>query len=44
MANDDTDDGGIISKIVSALVGLVMLGLGLWFMGSAIGILMLSPL
>lgn len=46
MATDSTaeDENGIISKIISALVALVLMGLGIWFMGDALGILMISPL
>lgn len=38
------NDNGIISKIISVLVGLIIMGLGIWLVGDALGLLMISLL
>lgn len=45
MATDSIaeDNRGVISKIISFLVGLLIIGVGIWFMGDALGLLMISP-
>lgn len=41
--DSNSDEQGNVSKVINALLGLLVLAVGVWFMGDALGILMIGP-